>query len=43
MIFERLYWKIRYDIEDRHFRKRCTSLGQGFTMTKNITDTSRPP
>lgn len=34
MIFERLYWKIRYDIEDRHFRKRCTSLGPGIYYDK---------
>ncbi len=34
MIFERLYWKIRYGIEDRHFRKRCTSLGPGIYYDK---------
>ena len=34
MIFERLYWKIRYGIEDRYFRKRCTSLSPGIYYDK---------
>lgn len=34
MILERLYWKIRYGIEERHFRKRSTSLGPGIYYDK---------
>ena len=34
MIFERLYWIICYGIEDRHFRKLCTSLGPGIYYDK---------